>query len=251
MVTSSRAEHEIAHGRKLSESGAEQVWGWGTPAGQVRFRRRADWIIRHAGLRSGIRALEIGCGTGNFTEAFAGSGAEILALDISEDLLERARERYLPVTVRFVCQPFETLDIMEAFDAVIGSSVLHHLEIASALAEIFRLLKPGGVMAFAEPNMLNPQIMIQKNIPWVKERAGDSPDETAFFRGQMRRLLRQTGFEQIEVTPLDWLHPAIPPVDIGFFQKVGAVLERMPLVREFAGSLYIAARRPPEAGGIR
>ena len=140
---------------------------------------------------------------------------------------------------------------MEAFDAVIGSSVLHHLEIASALAEIFRLLKPGGVMAFAEPNMLNPQIMIQKNIPWVKERAGDSPDETAFYRGQLRRLLRQTGFEQIEVTPLDWLHPTILPVAIGFFQKVGAVLERMPLVREFAGSLYIAARRPPEAGGFR
>jgi SAM-dependent methyltransferase len=248
MTTSSRAEHEIAHGRKLSESGAEQVWGWGTPAGQVRFRRRADWIAAHAGLRPGMRALEIGCGTGNFTEAFAASGADILALDISEDLLERGRERNLPGSVHFVCQPFETLDEAGGFDAVIGSSVLHHLDIRPALAGIFRLLKPGGGMAFAEPNMLNPQIMLQKNVPWIKRRVGDSPDETAFFRGQMRSFLQTAGFVQVEVTPLDWLHPAIPPAAIGFFQKAGYVLEHMPLVREFSGSFYIAARRPLETG---
>ncbi|KAF0109313.1 MAG: type 12 methyltransferase [Anaerolineaceae bacterium] len=259
MTASNRAEHEIAHGRKLSEAGAEQVWGWGTPAGQVRFRRRADWIAAQAGLRSGVRVLEIGCGTGNFTEVFAASGADLLALDISEDLLERARERRLPGNVRFVCQPFETLDEAGGFDAVIGSSVLHHLDIHPALAEIFRLLrspdpasgKPGGVMAFAEPNMLNPQIMIEKNIPWIKERMGDSPDETAFFRWQMRRLLREAGFTGIEVTPRDWLHPAIPPAAIGFFEKVGSALEKIPLVREFAGSLYICARRPAGTGGTR
>jgi 2-polyprenyl-3-methyl-5-hydroxy-6-metoxy-1,4-benzoquinol methylase len=244
MTTSSRAEHEIAHGRKLSESGAEQVWGWGTPAGQVRFRRRADWIAVHAGLRSGVRALEIGCGTGNFTEAFAASGADILALDISEDLLARARERHLPGNVRFVCQPFETLDQDGQFDAVIGSSVLHHLDIRPALAGIFRLLKPGGVMAFAEPNMLNPQIMIEKNIPWIKERMGDSPDETAFFRGQMRRLLQQAGFAQIEVTPRDWLHPAVPPKMIPAVQNIESLLDRTPLLREVGGSLYIRAARP-------
>jgi 2-polyprenyl-3-methyl-5-hydroxy-6-metoxy-1,4-benzoquinol methylase len=244
MATSSRAEHEIAHGRKLSESGAEQVWGWGTPAGQVRFRRRADWIAAHAGLRSGVRALEIGCGTGNFTEAFAASGADILALDISEDLLARARERHLPGNVRFVCQPFETLDEDGQFDAVIGSSVLHHLDIRPALAEIFRLLKPGGMMAFAEPNMLNPQIMVQKNIPWIKRRAGDSPDETAFFRWQMKRLLQQAGFVDICIIALDWLHPATPASWIPAVQKLESLLAKIPLVKEIAGSLYITGVRP-------
>ncbi len=99
-------------------------------------------------------------------------------------------------------------------------------------------------MAFAEPNMLNPQIMVQKNVPWIKRRAGDSPDETAFFRGQMKRLLNKAGFQKIEVVPLDWLHPAIPSSAIGFFQKVETILEKMPLLQEFAGSLYISACRP-------
>ena len=39
--------------------------------------------------------------------------------------------------------------------------------------------------------MLNPQIAIQKNIPWVKRKLGDSPDETAFFRWPLRRLLEE------------------------------------------------------------
>lgn len=244
MTLSNRAAHEVAHGKKLSESGAEQVWGWGTPAGQVRFQRRAAWIVEHAGLQPGVQALEIGCGTGNFTEVFAASGAALLALDISEDLLEKARARSLPNTVRFVCQPFETLDMAGTFDAIIGSSVLHHLEIKPALAELFRLLRPGGIMAFAEPNMLNPQIMVEKNVPWIKERMGDSPDETAFFRGQMRRLLRDAGFTAISVTPRDWLHPAVPGRMITTVRKVEALLNKIPLVREFGGSLYIHARRP-------
>jgi 2-polyprenyl-3-methyl-5-hydroxy-6-metoxy-1,4-benzoquinol methylase len=243
MSKQSRAENEIAHGRKLSESGAEQIWGWGTPAGQIRFHRRAERIIRLAGLQPGVQALEIGCGTGNFTEAFAVSGANILALDISEDLLEIARTRHLPKNVSFTCKPFEALKETGQFDAVIGSSVLHHLDIRSALATIYQVLKPGGLMSFAEPNMLNPQIMVEKNVPWIKRHMGDSPDETAFFRWKMRRMLREAGFDQIEVTPLDWLHPAVPKRMIDTVLKIESLLDRTPLLREFGGSLYIRARR--------
>ncbi len=74
------------------------------------------------------------------------------------------------------------------FDSVVGSSVLHHLEIEKALRDIYRVLKPTGTIYFTEPNMLNPQIAVQKNIPWIKRKLGDSPDETAFFRWPLRRF---------------------------------------------------------------
>jgi SAM-dependent methyltransferase len=240
---SGRAQHEIEHGKKLSAAGAENTWGWGTPAGQVRAHRRAEAIVRAADLQPGMRVLEIGCGTGNFTEKFAASGAQILAIDISEDLLAEARRRDLP-NVTFLCTPFEALASDAQFDAVIGSSILHHLEIGPALQEIFRLLKPGGVMSFAEPNMANPQIMLQKNVPWIKERVGDSPDETAFFRGRLARVMRQIGFVGIRIVPSDWLHPALPAAWIPAMQKIEAVLEKIPLLREIAGSLYLSAHRP-------
>jgi 2-polyprenyl-3-methyl-5-hydroxy-6-metoxy-1,4-benzoquinol methylase len=244
MQHSKRAQNEISHGKKLTQIGAESVWGWGTPAGEIRARRRAEWIAKEAMLKPGIRALEIGCGTGIFTTHFASTGADILAVDISEELLQKARACNLPPTVKFKCTPFENLSVDQPFDAIIGSSVLHHLEVESSLSRAYDLLRPGGMICFSEPNMLNPQIMLQKNIPWIKELLGDSPDETAFFRWQMASLLQESGFIEVQVTPIEWLHPLTHPKMIPTMQKIGMILEKIPLIKEFAGSLHIRAKRP-------
>jgi 2-polyprenyl-3-methyl-5-hydroxy-6-metoxy-1,4-benzoquinol methylase len=240
-----RAQNEIAHGKKLLQMQAEITWGWGSPAGQVRARRRGDLIARAAGLGPGTRVLEVGCGTGVFTELFARTGAHVLAVDISPDLLEKAKERRLPPSqVRFLAQPFEECDAHGPFDAVVGSSVLHHIEVERSLRKIYDLLRPGGTMAFGEPNMLNPQVFVMKNVPFVKRLLGDSPDETAFVRWRLRSLLRAIGFMDVRITPVDWLHPATPRWLIGPVAVLGRVLEHLPLLREFSGSLLISARRP-------
>jgi 2-polyprenyl-3-methyl-5-hydroxy-6-metoxy-1,4-benzoquinol methylase len=241
----SRPHSEIEHGRKLSQHGAELIWGWGTPAGKVRAMRRAELIAHGARLGPGVRALEIGCGTGLFTELFAETGAHITAVDISRDLLKEAWNRGLPKDrVVFVEKPFEECEVDGPFDAVIGSSILHHLDLGVSLPRMLGLLRPGGRVSFAEPNMLNPQILLQKNIPWLKERLGDSPDETAFVRFSLEKQLRACGFEGISIKPFDWLHPFTPRRFIHAVSAVGRLLEAAPLMREFAGSLSIRCRRP-------
>lgn len=244
-MTATRVENEIQHGVFLASHGAEHVWGWGSPAGKVRMARRARFIAEGAGLRPGAVALEVGCGTGNFTEVFAQSGARIVAVDISPALLELAARRDLPPEqVTFLCKRFEDCDVEGPFDAVVGSSILHHLEMGEALQRIYELLKPGGVVSFAEPNMLNPQVFVQKNVPWIKEKLGDSPDETAIVRWSLAKQLRQIGFEDVSIRPFDWLHPITPSPLIGLVSAVGRAMEYVPLVREFAGSVYLRARRP-------
>ncbi len=244
-VPGTRFEHEREHGRLLASHGAEDIWGWGSPAGQVRARRRAALIATGARLAPGRRVLEVGCGTGLFTEVFASSGAQIVAVDISEELLVIARRRGLPADrVRFLAKPFEECRVDGPFDAVLGSSILHHLEMDQSLPKLFALLAPGGWFSFAEPNMMNPQICAQKNIPWLKARMGDSPDETAFVRWRLARQLGAHGFADIRITPFDWLHPAIPKPLIPPVRLFGALLEKIPLAREFSGSLIIVARRP-------
>jgi len=239
-----RSKHEVEHGELLAAAeDVERAWGWGTPAGRERGKRRARLIAEGAHLGPGVYALEVGCGTGMFTEMFAQTGAQLVAVDISPDLLEKARTRGLPTTrVQFIQGCFEHCDVEGPFDAVIGSSVLHHLELASALSTIYALLKPAGLMSFAEPNLLNPQVFVERTFrrwfPYV------SPDETAFVRCKLKGDLAGAGFEDIEVTPFDWLHPATPASMIGPVGAVGCLLERLPLVREFAGSLYVHARRP-------
>jgi len=240
-----RATNEIEHGRLLAAGDTEDTWGWDTPAGRARARRRAQMIVRTAGLRPGVRALEIGCGTGMFTSLFAESGAEIVGVDISGDLLARARERGLPEErVQFVEARFEDYTAGDRFDAVIGSSVLHHLDLDAAVPQIFDLLGSGGRMSFAEPNLLNPQVYLSLRFRSLPMFWYVSPDETAFLRWSLKKRVDIAGFEGVEIVPHEWLHPATPPGWIRMVSAMGRGLERTPGVREFAGSHLITARRP-------
>ena len=110
------------------------------------------------------------------------------------------------------------------------------LDVAPVIA-----LGNGGTIYFMEPNMLNPQIAIQKNISWIKRKLGDSPDETAFFRWPLRRLLEHTGYRKIRIDPFDFLHPKTPIPLINRISQFGRFLEKMAVVSEFAGSFYIRA----------
>jgi SAM-dependent methyltransferase len=235
-----RIAKEIQHGRFLAEHGAGEIWNWEGPAGKQRWARRVKMLRDHLG--PGMTVLELGCGTGYFTQELAHSGADIIGVDVSPELLEIAKARFSAANVRYELQNACALSYLDAmFDSVVGSSVLHHLEIKEAVREIYRVLKSHGTMCFTEPNMLNPQIAIQKNVPWVKRKLGDSPDETAFFRWPLRRLLEGTGFRDVRIEPFDFLHPKTPVRLIHRVNTFGRFLENVPVLSEFAGSLYICA----------
>ena len=235
-----RIAKEIRHGRFLAEHGAGDIWNWESAAGKLRWARRVKMLINHLG--PGMSVLELGCGTGYLTRELASSGANIVAIDVSPELLEIAMENCSAPNVQYEVQNACALIYPDGvFDSVVGSSVLHHLEIEEALHEIYRVLKPNGTIYFTEPNMLNPQIAIQKNVPWVKRKLGDSPDETAFFRWPLRRLLKQTGYRDVRIDPFDFLHPKTPVRLVNQLNALGRFLESVPIISEFAGSLYIRA----------
>jgi len=235
-----RIANEIVHGKYLSLHGAGEIWNWESPAGQVRWQRRVK-ILTHA-IKDSYKVLELGCGTGYFTKEIVSSGASITAIDISPDLLITAKTIVNSPNVQFIEENAYAMKFPnETFDVVVGSSVLHHLDITKAISEMYRVLKKGGFICFTEPNMVNPQIALQKNIPWLKRKLGDSPDETAFFRWSLQRKLKKAGFNQIKVRPFDFLHPAIPPALIRPVSSIGLFVEKLPLMREIAGSLIIEA----------
>jgi SAM-dependent methyltransferase len=243
MITqSSRKQSEIIHGHKIVEQ-AEAVWGWDSPAGRVRARRRAALILERLPKPLSGPVLEVGCGSGVFTSQFARQIPDLVAIDLSAVLLRRARSQ--SNFDAYCAADAEVLPFASGkFAAVIGSSVLHHLDLQIMLKELWRVLAPGGTIAFAEPNMLNPQIVMQKNIPALKERLGDSPDETAFVRWLLARQLRRQGFTDVLNTPYDFLHPVVPSGFISLIDRLGRRLEQVPIMREIAGSLVISGQKP-------
>src|SRR2546427_2232480 len=92
-----RLQHEIEHGEKIAQ--VEKVWDWETPAARKRLERRVKMLTSH--ISRDMKVLEVGCGTGALTKEVARMQASILAIDISDDLLSRARKKVLGSNVEF------------------------------------------------------------------------------------------------------------------------------------------------------
>ncbi len=185
---------------------------WGTHAGKRRERRRRGLLIEYGAVREGSTVLGLGCGTGIFTKYLTETGATVTALDLSWDLLVQVNGVH-GRRVRRILGDAESLPFADSsFDAVVGSSILHHLDVPWALHEVLRVLRPGGRIEFCEPNMLNLQIAVQKNVPFIKRMLGDSPDQRAFIRWRSIALVREVGFDDVKVFPYNSLHALVPPM---------------------------------------
>jgi SAM-dependent methyltransferase len=110
-------------------------------------------LVRHAGVRAGQRVLDVGCGTGVVAVTAARRGALVTGLDLTPALLEQAREnsRIAGVTVEWLEGDVEGLPFEDAaFDVVLsqfGHMFAPRPEVA--VAEMLRVLKPGGMIAFS------------------------------------------------------------------------------------------------------
>ncbi|HVN83399.1 MAG TPA: class I SAM-dependent methyltransferase [Candidatus Binatia bacterium] len=101
----------------------------------------------------GREVLEAMCGSGQTTAALLERGAHVTGLDISEAGMESFRRRW--PDCRAVCASITESGLpSECFDAVVIVAGLHHLhpDVPKALAEIHRVLRPGGTLCFMEPH---------------------------------------------------------------------------------------------------
>ena len=128
------------------------------------------------------------------------------------------------------------------FDAIVGVSVLHHVNLDLCLKNTFSLLRPGGTFAFSEPNMCNPVIWAERHFGILKRWRYVVEHETAFRAGQLRQLFEGAGLTVTVCEPFDFLYPGTPGFCVGAVRLLERVLEATPL-RVFAGSIRIAGRR--------
>jgi ubiquinone/menaquinone biosynthesis C-methylase UbiE len=174
--------------------------------------------------------LEIGSGTGYFSLNLLQLGAieRLTATDISPGMLKRlsATAESLGLAVETVATEAEELPFEdESFDLVFGHAVLHHIPgLDRAFAEFRRVLRPGGVVAFCgEPSRYGDRLAAvpkragtiaapawrrvvrarRRSIPEAEQSTGHAleseVDVHAFAPADLRRLLREGGFEDRRV----------------------------------------------------
>lgn len=148
-------------------------------------------------FKEGDRVLELGCGIDSVAFALARRGVEVVGIDISPVAVDIAREeaeRRGLSGASFQEMNAEVLEFADdSFDGIIGTAVLHHLDVVCAYSEMARVLRPGGRAVFIEPLGHNPLINAYRN---------RTPENRTEFEHPLRCedfSLAQRYFEDVEV----------------------------------------------------
>ena len=111
---------------------------------------------------TGKDVIEYGCGIGSYAFMLAKHSSKIVGIDISEVAIKlattKAKEDNLE-NIIFLNQDAEAMTFEDSsYDVIIGTGILHHLNLNKAMTEITRVLKPDGKAIFIEPLGHNPLI---------------------------------------------------------------------------------------------
>jgi len=104
---------------------------------------KARCLLEWLAAQSGERILDVGCGTGHLSAEIATSGARVVGVDRSPEMVAEARQKFPEVKFE-VCDARDLL-FMQEFDGVFSNAALHWIPQADQVVEgIARALKPGG-----------------------------------------------------------------------------------------------------------
>jgi len=139
----------------------EAKYGGTDPRQQYSFAARLALVVEMLGPHPGD-VLDVGCGPGVMIEAVVARGGRLTGIDLSAEMVGRARDRSRALRAedrcRFVVGSAEGLPFEDAaFDAVTAMGVLEYVpDDARALREMARVVRPGGVVIVTVPNLVSP-----------------------------------------------------------------------------------------------
>ncbi len=159
----------------------------------VQWRYEAPLLERLGGRTEGLRVLEVGCGRGVGTEILLRrfGAAHVTAFDLDPDMVRQARRRLAAYpAARLALYVADSTHIPapdEAFDAVFDFGIVHHVpDWLTALAEVRRVLRPGGRFFFEE-------VTSHALDRWSYRTLFDHPRENRFSRQELVDELERLG----------------------------------------------------------
>jgi SAM-dependent methyltransferase len=210
----------------VHDKNADQIAYWNGANGQRWTDRQAEQdillapvskaLIDRAAPKAGERIVDVGCGCGSTSLAFAEKVAPngfVLGVDISGPMLARARQlapRVLPVDfvqADATVYPFDP----QSFDLLLSRfGVMFFAEPAVSFANLRNALRPSGRLAFAcwrepreNPWMMAPLQAVYQHVPKMPPPGPDDPGPFAFASEErVRRIIGAAGFKGVAMEPV-------------------------------------------------
>ena len=193
--------------------------------------------------------LDLGCGTGWIREVMQMRDCRrrLVGLDISSEMLRHARGKQFPVVLGDAEKlPFED----QCFDGVLAKGTLHHIpDMEGAMAELHRVLKPGGIAVLTDPN-ISPLRVLKFTLQNRDEHFSSlhraiGPSE---YRRTIASFLEIVDFQYFGLLAYPAAFPDILPVSItkahiDALIRLDQWLARLPLLQSFCWAIKITARK--------
>jgi SAM-dependent methyltransferase len=208
------------------DKNADQIAYWNGANGQRWTDRQAEQdillapvskaLIDRAAPKPGERIIDVGCGCGSTSVAFAERVAPngfVLGVDISGPMLARARQlapKALPVDfvqADATVYPFDP----QSFDVLVSRfGVMFFAEPAVSFANLRKALRSSGRLAFAcwrepreNPWMMAPLQAVYQHVPKLPPQGPEDPGPFAFASEErVRRILGEAGFKRVAMEPV-------------------------------------------------
>jgi SAM-dependent methyltransferase len=224
----------------LEEGGTARVPE--SPSSHYFIDRKVQEAVALADLPRETRVLEVGSSFGHMSFLLAERFHEVVAVDLSPesiDLAQRRAARYGVRNVRFEVADAERLTAFAdgSFGAAFSFSTLRFCpDPNAALAELYRVLAPGGTAVVDVPN---------RDCPWygpLKRAIGVEPHihDRLFVAAEIRAMLEATGFRQVRSKHLLFTTKRVPGATLPLFKVADRVLESLPGVRGMSGIVMAA-----------
>ena len=223
-----------------------ELWDW---------RQLAALLLGDIG---GKDLLDMACGMGEESVYFAKLGARVTGIDISDvgiaSLKKRAAFHRLDITaIEMRVDPTSFAD--SSFDRIHGLGILHHVGIESGLAEVDRLLRPGGLGVFLEPIGDSKTIEAVKTFLMKHARfLGDFDHVTDHEHNLTWREVEAATrrFADVRIYPYHLLYRLkrfFPQASLDVLRRIDqGLLALMPPLKHYAGGVVIAVRsKKPQA----
>lgn len=209
----------------------EKLYGLDSPRNWDKLDRKAILMIDYTRMCRSQHVLEVACGTGVFTRRFASTGAYIHAIDTSPGML--SHQKPLLHVYPSVMDATNTKFRDNEFHSVVGGYALQWINLYLLFREAYRVLKPGGRVAFITDNGINPVAFTWRLINFVDSLSKDRIYPSLMLPWVIKSRLKSAGFKNIVVQPIEFVHD----------RRVNTFLESVPVLKEFGGSLFIGAEK--------